>query len=99
MPTAVAGVGRCLFNAQQPSTCWARAMEKKTTPGNKSVAGRCLGEIPALPDWLQRCSDWKAGEGTKQEEPMLGHQLSSEDLTAGMTRRPKQEQHKLKGIR
>ena len=40
---------------------------KKNTPWNTPLAGRCLGESPALPDRLQVCSDWKAGEeGTKQ---------------------------------
>lgn len=78
-------------DAQQPSTCWARAMEKNTT-GNKSVAGRCLGETPEkLPDWLQCCSDWRAGEGTKQEKTMVSCQLSSEYLATGTTHKPKQE--------
>lgn len=68
MLTVVAQVGGRLSDALQPPTCWERAMEKYK-PGNKSVAGRHSGEIPALPDQLQHCSDWRAGEGIKQKDP------------------------------
>lgn len=70
MPTPVAELGRRLSDAPQPPTYWQHAMEKYM-PGNKSVAGRHLGEIPALPDQIQHCSDWRAGEGMKQEDPMV----------------------------
>lgn len=66
--TAAAQVGGRVSDAPQPPTCWECAMEKYT-PGNKLVAGRHLGEIPALPDQLQHCSDWRAGQGIKQEHP------------------------------
>lgn len=74
MLTAVAEVGGHLSDAVQPPTCWECAMEKYT-PGNQSVAGRHLGEIPLLPDQIQHCGDWRAGEGIKREDPVLSHQL------------------------
>lgn len=86
--TAVAEVGGHLSDAPRPPACWERAMGKYM-PGNKSAAGRHLGEIPPLPDQIQHCSDWRAGEGIKQEDSVLSHQLSPKDLTAGMAHRRK----------
>lgn len=95
--TAAAKVGGCACDAPQLPTCWECAMEKCML-GNKSAAGRHFGEISPLPDQIQHCSCWRAGEGIKQEDPMLSHQLSSEDLTAGMVHRPKRVLHNVKGI-